>query len=154
MRNIDIVVERISEDNYHKFDDMVAWRVNGIERSVDEKRISRDKDFSEALQQLKQEGFYAYGALLEGRFVGWITVIHTPKIGKWYRGVVYVDEIWTAPEYRRRGIAFLLMQKAFEVQRLTNAVKVRLYTDNIPAQRLYEKCGLKVTNHAVFMESE
>lgn len=154
MNPSEIAIERITEKNYHKFDDMVAWRINGVESSQEEKRINRDKDFSEALQQLRQEGFYGYGALVEGRYVAWITIIHTPKLGKWQGGVIYVDEIWTAPEYRRRGIAYQLMQKAFEVQTLTNAVRVRLYTDNVPAQRLYKKCGLKVTNHAVFMESE
>ncbi|WP_034327772.1 GNAT family N-acetyltransferase [Alkaliphilus transvaalensis] len=153
MENEKITIEKVSKENYHMFDDMVAWRISGVERSVEEKKLNKQTVFSDAYIQLGQQGFYAFAAKVEGRYVGWITMILTPKIGKWHRGIVYVDEVWTAPVYRRKGVAFALMQKAFDVANETNAVKVRLYTDNIPAQRLYEKCGFKVTNHAVFMES-
>ncbi|WP_278286067.1 hypothetical protein [Vallitalea okinawensis] len=44
------------------------------------------------------------------------------------------------------------MQKAFELKNRTGAVKVRLYTNNPIAQKLYEKCGLEVKETAVFME--
>jgi len=68
--------------------------------------------------------------------------------------MIYVEEVWTSPEYRRRGIAFSLMKKTFEIQEETGAAKVRLYTNNEAARRLYEKCGLKVTaQDAIFMES-
>lgn len=144
-------IVKINEVNYPLFDDMVYWRVTGEERK---QGANVKTDFSEAKEQLQQEGFSAYAALVEGRFVAWITFIHIPKIGKWHRGIIYIDELWTAPQLRRKGIAYALMEKAFEAQKETNAVKVRLYTDNEPAQRLYEKLGLKVTNRAVFMESD
>jgi len=34
---IDITIERISKSNYYKFDDMVYWRINGVERDIGQK---------------------------------------------------------------------------------------------------------------------
>lgn len=151
---IDITIKRISKRNYHKFDDMVYWRINGVERLASPKEQNQNTIFQEAFNALNHQGFYVYAAEHWGRFIGWVTLIYKPKIGRWKKGVIYVDELWTAPEFRRKGVAYKLMQKAFEIQRITGAVKVRLYTDNIAAQRLYEKCGLIVNGNAVFMESE
>ncbi|WMM23909.1 GNAT family N-acetyltransferase [Tissierella sp. MB52-C2] len=153
MESLDITIERITKSNYHMFDDMVYWRTNGFERTEDEKDKNKDITFRDAFSELDYQGFYVFAALYEGRFVGWIMLIYIPKIGKWNRGIIFVEELWTAPEFRRKGIAMKLMEKAFEVQNETGAIKVRLYTDNMPAQKLYEKCGLRVTNEAVFMES-
>lgn len=150
---IDITIERIYKGNYHKFDDMVSWRINGVERSAVEKEQSQNTIFEEAFKELNHQGFYAYAAEYKGRFIGWITMVYTPKIGKWKKGIIYVEELWTAPEFRRMGVAYKLMQKAFEIQHDMEAVNVRLYTDNIAAQRLYEKCGLSVKSNAVLMES-
>ena len=154
MENLDIVIERITKGNYHMFDDMVYWRSNGFERTEEEKDKNKDLIFEDAFLELEHQDFYVFAALYEGRFVGWIMLVYIPKIGKWSRGIVFVEEMWTAPEFRRKGIAMKLIEKAYEVQNETGAIKVRLYTDNIQAQKLYEKCGLEVTNRAVFMESK
>lgn len=47
------------------------------------------------------------------------------------------------------------MKKAFECREETGAIEVRLYTsdDNIAAQELYKKCGLRITGKAVYMQS-
>ncbi|WP_432662979.1 GNAT family N-acetyltransferase [Wukongibacter baidiensis] len=150
---IDITIERIYEYNYHKFNDMVSWRINGVERSSTEKEQSPNTAFKEACGELSHQGFYVFAAEYKGRFIGWITLMYTPKIGAWEKGVIYVDELWTAPEFRRRGVARKLMEKAFEIQSEIGAVKVRLYTSNIAAQKLYEKCGLLAKGSAIFMES-
>ncbi|KAB3531544.1 GNAT family N-acetyltransferase [Alkaliphilus serpentinus] len=153
MENFNVKIERVTKDNYHMFDDMVFWRINGVERRKEEKEKSRTIDFSYAYSQLQHQGFYAYAALVEGRYVGWITLMFTPKLGKWSTGVLYVDEVWTSPEYRRRGIAFSLMEKIKDVQKETGAKRIRLYTDNFPAVELYKKCGFKISaEEVVFME--
>jgi GNAT superfamily N-acetyltransferase len=158
MQNIEFTIERITRENYHLFDDMVNWRINGNELTKEEKEANNKLDFSELYKELEHSGFYAYGALCDGRFVGWITMMYTPKIGRgrWKRGVLYIDELWTAPEFRGKGIAKALMKKAFDCQKDTGAVEVRLYTgeDNIIAKELYKKCGLQVMGKAVFMKSE
>ncbi|WP_406242542.1 GNAT family N-acetyltransferase [Tissierella carlieri] len=154
MENLDIAIERITKSNYHMFDDMVYWRTNGCERTGEERDKNKDIIFEDAFSELDHQGFYVFAARHEGRFVGWIMLIYIPKLGKWNKGVIFVEELWTAPEFRRKGIGMKLMGKAFEVQYETGAIKVRLYTDNMSAQKLYEKCGLRVANKAVFMESK
>jgi len=69
---------------------------------------------------------------------------------------IYIDELWTAPQFRRKGVATALMKKAFEFQKDMGAVGLRLYAqdDNTAAQSLYKKCGLKIKGKAVFMEAE
>lgn len=153
MQITDIAIERINRDNYHMFDDMVFWRIDGFERTDEQKEKNKNIIFERAFSELEHQDFYIFAVLYGGCFVGWITLIYIPKVGKWNRGVIFVDELWTAPKFRRRGIAIKLMQKASEIQNETGAVKVRLYTDNIPAQELYKKCGFKTISEAVFMES-
>lgn len=150
---MDVNIERINRSNYHKFNDMVFWRINGVERSAEEKEQSRKTIFDKIYEELDHEDFYVYAAEYKEKFIGWISLAYIPKIGKWHKGVIYVDELWTAPEFRRNGIAYMLMTKAFDLQCETGAVSVRLYTNNIAAQKLYEKCGFLVeSSNAVFME--
>lgn len=155
MQDMRISIERITKQNYHMFDDMVYWRINGTERSQEEKEKSKVECYDSAWSELGKPDFFVYAALYEERFIGWISLIYMPKIGLWEKGVVYIDELWTSPDYRRKGIALELMKKAFECQKETSAVEVRLYTgdDNIAAQELYKKSGLKITAKAVYMQS-
>lgn len=156
MQNIDLQVTRITQENYHMFDDMIYWRVNRKERSKKEKETNKQKNFEAAYRELAFNGFYVYAAMLENRFVGWITCLYMPKIGRWNSGVIYIDELWTVPFLRRKGIANALMQKALDCQKETGAERIRLYTnlDNIPAQELYKKWGLRIKETAVFMEKD
>ena len=158
MQKKKVTIEKITRENYHLFDDIVSWRLNGIELTEEEKEANKNRDFSDVLKELEHPGFFAYGALCDGRFVGWITWIYTPKIGRrrWKKGVIYVDELWTAPEFRRKGIAKQLMKKAFDYQKETGAVEVRLYVgaDNVIAQELYKNCGMHVLWNTIFVSSE
>ena len=158
MQNIKFTIERITRENYHMFDDMVSWRIKGVELTKEEKEANKSNEFIEVYKELEHPGFYAYGALCDGRFVGWISIMYTPKIGRrrWKKGVIYVDELWTAPEYRGRGIAKQLIRKAFDCQKETGAVEVRLYVgeDNMVAQELFKKCGLQMMWKATYMKSE
>ena len=156
MQNMAFSIERVTRANYHLFDDMVNWRMNGIELTAKEKETSRAGQFDEAYKELEHPGFYSYAALCDGRFVGWISMMYTPKIGpRWKKGMIYIDELWTAPGFRGKGIATLLIKKAFECQKETGAVQVRLYAgdDNVAAQELYKRCGMRPMWNAVFMTS-
>ncbi|TYQ12800.1 UNVERIFIED_CONTAM: Acetyltransferases [Acetivibrio alkalicellulosi] len=151
----DYIIQRVTKDNYHMFDDMVYWRINGIERTDKEKLKSKQGDYSSKIAELMHPSFYVYAAQVGQRFIGWITILYTPKLGPWEKGVIYIDELWTSPDFRRKGIAHALMKKAFECMKEKGAVEIRLYTndDNIAAQELYKKCGLKITGKAVYMQS-
>ncbi len=151
-----VEIVRVTRTNYHLFEDMVYWRMKGVELTESEKAAHRKIDSAEKLKELEHPGFYSYGGLSDGRFVGWISMMYTPKIGpRWKQGMLYVDEIWVAPQYRHKGIAKRLMQKAFECQKETGAVEVRLYvgTGNTAALRLYKSCGLHEEGPAIYMKS-
>ncbi|MTI49130.1 GNAT family N-acetyltransferase [Sporosalibacterium faouarense] len=147
-----ITIERINKNNYHEFNDMVYWRINEVERTTEEKRASKNECFEDVYKELDHQGFYVYAAKYQDKYIAWISLMYIPKIGKWHKGMIYIDELWTAPEFRRKGVAYELMKKAFELQSKTDAISVRLYTHNPVAQKLYEKCGLEVIGEAVFME--
>lgn len=155
MQDMRFLIKRVTKDNYHMFDDMVYWRMNGVERTEEEKKKNKNRDFNAKFSELEHQDFYVFAALCDNRFVGWIAFIYNPKIGRLEKGVIYIDELWTSPSFRRRGIAQELMGKAFEYQKETGAIEIRLYTgdDNIAAQELYKKCGLKITGKAVYMQS-
>lgn len=64
---------------------------------------------------------------------------------------LYVQEIATAPAYRRRGIAGLLLRHAFEVARTEGFTTVRLHVDSNNAQgapALYRRAGFEVRSAA------
>lgn len=158
MQNTKFTIERITRENYRMFDDMVGWRMTGVELTQEQKKANASNTFTDVFGDLEHPGFYSYGALCDGRFVGWISIMYTPKIGRrrWKKGVIYVDELWVAPEYRRKGIAKQLVKKAFVCQKEEGAVEVRLYVgeDNLAAQGLYKKCGLQMMGKALYMRSE
>lgn len=152
--SIDIKIKRITKSNYHKFDNMVYWRQTGCARTNEEKELNAKKTFGDAYSELNHNDFYVFAAEYQNIFIGWISLIYMPKVGKWNKGVLYVDELWTAPEFRRRQIAYKLMSKAIDIQKQTRAQSIRLYTNNIAAQKLYDKCGFKELGKAIFLEKE
>ena len=142
-------IERINEFNYPFFDDMLFWRETGKERYHTDNPTP-----SQVINELANPNLYVYAAAIDNRFVGWISLVYIPKISRWKKGHIYVDEIWVAPEYRRQGIAKSLMQKADELRTQLSATGIRLYVNiqNPDAKKLYEKCGFKEDGQALFME--
>jgi ribosomal protein S18 acetylase RimI-like enzyme len=149
-RNIGLNIVRVNADNYTRFDDMVFWRKNGIERT------SLVQSLPVAiLNELQNDNLHVYAAEIDGRFVGWISLIYLPKVGAWGgRGHVYVDELWVAPEFRRQGIAKQLMKQADELAERMHALGVRLYvnSENPSAKALYDGCGFERACTAYMME--
>lgn len=140
-----MTIERINESNYCRFADMVFWRENGYERKPAFEPVPVD---------LGNPNLYVFAAEDGGRFVGWISLVYIPKVGKWKRGHIYVDELWIQPDYRRRGIAKELLGKADELKQLLDTGGIRLYvnTENPGALKLYEGCGFYEKGSAYFME--
>ncbi len=143
-------IEKIDASNYSLFDDMIFWRDKGFEREALKAPIS---------EQLKKEltnpNLYIYAANVDNRYVGWISLIYMPKIGKWKGyGHVYVDELWVAPNFRGQGFAKELLKKADELKIELEATGIRLYVNvnNPVAQKLYERCGYLEDGQAYFME--
>lgn len=143
-------IVKIEEENYSLFDDMVYWRMNGNERVTSKQIVSQN-----ILNELRNPNLFIYAVETEGRYVGWISFIYMPKVGKYNGyGHVYVDELWVQPLYRQNGLASELMKKAEELKQKKCAAGIRLYVnaDNMNAKKLYEKCDFSVSCSAYLME--
>jgi len=147
---MDYIIERITESNYPLFEDMVFWRENGYEREPLQVPVS-----GRIKRELINTNLYVYAVMVEARYVGWISLIYMPKVGKWNgQGHIYVDELWVEPGFRGRGLARALMKKADELKEELEAAGIRLYVNvnNPVAGRLYGSCGYKEDGQAYFME--
>lgn len=135
------------------FDDLVYLRISGVERTSEEKSASKNKSYNNAYAELENKNLIIYAAKVEGRFIGWISIVYIPKVGPWNRGVLFIDELWVLAYFRRQGIAEELMKRALRCKKEIDAEEIRLYVaeDNIAAQELYEKCGYASKGKAIYM---
>jgi ribosomal protein S18 acetylase RimI-like enzyme len=141
---------KIDAGNYSLFDDMVYWRMNGSERLPLKEAITQN-----ILTELSNPNLFIYAVEVEKRYVGWISLIYMPKVGKYNGyGHIYVDELWIHPSYRKNGLAYELMKKAEILKQEKCATGIRLYvnTDNTNSKKLYEKCAFRVSCSAYLME--
>jgi ribosomal protein S18 acetylase RimI-like enzyme len=146
---------KIDYHNYSMFDDMVFWRMNGRERTYSEKLESTNNSFSDECVSLANSNLYVYAALVNDKFVGWISIIYMPKVGRLNGlGYLYIDELWVEVTYRKQNIARKLMEKSDELLSTTKSAGVRLYVniENPNAKRLYKKCCFSENGTAYFME--
>lgn len=143
-------IERIDKNNYPLFEDMVFLRQHGFVREPSHAAVPE-----QILRELENPDLYVYAVRVEERFVGWISLVYIPKVGRWEgHGHVYVDELWVAPEHRGRGLGKALMKKADDLRAELDAAGIRLYVNvnNPAAKNLYEHCGYREDGQAVFME--
>lgn len=143
-------IVKIESDNYGLFDNMIYWRTNGNERPQLNEAVSQS-----IINELLNPNLFIYAVEVENRYVGWISLIYIPKVGKFKgHGHIYIDELWIEPSYRRNGFADELMKKAVELKQEKHATGIRLYVsiDNIGAKKLYEKCDFTVSGTAYLME--
>lgn len=82
MQDPSFEIKRVTKENYHMFNDMVFWRQNGIERTEEEKQSGKNSNFSGYFSELEHKDFYAFAALCDDRFVGWIAFVYIPKVGR------------------------------------------------------------------------
>ena len=147
---MEYIIEKNDATNYCRFDDMVFRREKGYDR------IPSDTPISDNIKnELANPNLYVYAIEVENRYVGWISLIYMPKVGKWNgNGHVYVDELWVDPEYCGKGLGKALMAKADELKTDLKATGIRLYVsiDNPSAVNLYKRCGFSEGGQTFFME--
>jgi ribosomal protein S18 acetylase RimI-like enzyme len=147
---MDYKIVRVDGNNYSFFEDMIYWRMNGKERLPLKEPVDKF-----ILNELKNPNLFVYAVEVEKRYVGWISLIYLPKIGKYNgSGYIYIDELWVHPAYRRNKFGYNLICKADDLKEEMNASGIRLYvnTDNPNARKLYEKFGLEIISTANLME--
>lgn len=143
-------VDRIAISNYNLFDDMVFWREHGFEREPSQISVSE-----RIKKELSNPNLYIYAVMVNSRYIGWISLVYIPKVGRWKGyGHIYVDELWVEPNYRGQGFGKILMKKADDLKTELEATGIRLYVNvnNPTAKKLYEHCGYLEDGQAHFME--
>ena len=140
---MDFAIEKIDADRYPLFVDMVFWREHGFEREPSQMPVTEP-----IRKKLANPNLYLYAVMTDGRYVGWISLIYLPKVGRW-KG----HELWVAPESGGQGLAKALMKKADALKTELEAAGIRLYVnvDNPAAKKLYERCGCLEDGQAYFM---
>ncbi|BBF42514.1 hypothetical protein lbkm_1196 [Lachnospiraceae bacterium KM106-2] len=109
----------------------------------------------EITRELEDSNLAIYALDIEQRFVGWISLIYIPKVGKFNgHGHIYIDELWVQPEFRENGYAKALMKMAEEFLEEKKATGIRLYVneENPVAKQLYLRCGYQECCKAILME--
>ena len=152
---LEYAIVRVDRTNYPLFDHAVFQRVNGRERTEHERAEVQNVDT--IYKALGNENLFVFAASTEDQFVGWISLVYMPKIGRTNgKGYLFIDELWVAPAYRRKGIAHALMAKAEALSKEMNTLGIRLYvnTANHEAISLYQTCGYTKQGEAFFMEKE
>ncbi len=148
-----IKIIKINIKNYHLYCDMIYKRIKGRERNLEEKIDTKINHAKRIEKELSNNNFYVYAAKYNDIFIGWIHILYVPKIGKWSKGVLQIDELYVDKNYRNMGVGRELVDRVFKLKEDLGLEKIRLYTDNPIAQSLYEKAGLEVVNQCVFMEN-
>ncbi|MDQ4122764.1 MAG: GNAT family N-acetyltransferase [Acidobacteriota bacterium] len=91
---------------------------------------------------LKESNSLAYCVVLPktGQMTAFVIAMHEPD------GTGHITTIGVAPEHRRRGLAFLLLEHVENAFRLRNVRTMRLEvrTNNFGAQQLYARAGYTV----------
>ena len=148
-------IVRVTKDNYAMFDDMVFCRIHGRERSTC-KRVETP-NFDAVYEALDNENLHVFAAQLGGKFIGWISAVYIPKVGRTNgKGHLFIDELYVNPAYRKKGIAKALLEKADILSKEIGTLGLRLYVNiaNDAAISLYEQCGYKSQGEALFMDKE
>ena len=147
---------KVDASNYSRFDDMIFYRAYGVRRTADSSLPSESSALPEQIEnELQNPNLYIYAVEEDSLFVGWISLVYIPKVGKWQgHGHLYVDELWISPKHRGKGMAKALMKKGDELALELSAAGLRLYVNviNDVAHHLYDKCGYLEDGQAYFME--
>jgi len=101
------------------------------------------------LRLLGREPGKFFGAEADGKIVGTTFVNNHGKSG-------YISTVMVNPDYRRKGVATVLMTTALNYVRRTKKVRAVLHVDsmNESAKNLYVKLGFKTFEHAAFFVKE
>jgi ribosomal protein S18 acetylase RimI-like enzyme len=135
-------IVKVDRDNYQMFNDMVFQRINGREKNEAER--VETQNFDTIYETLNNENLFVFAALFEDKFVGWISLVYIPKVGRTNgKGHLFIDELYVDPAYRNKGVAKALVKKGDVLSKGINALGLRLYvnTANDDAISLYEQCG-------------
>lgn len=120
--------------------DRAAWEVLARGYKAFYKTETSDAEYQQAWQRvLASERVMGLGALLEGRLVGIAHYLF--HASTWATSVCYLQDLFTDPEVRGRGVGRALIAAVAEAARVHGAQRCYWLTQdhNVTARRLYDQ---------------
>ena len=150
-------IVKVNKDNYIMYDNMIFNNRNVREKNEDE--LTKDRNFTADYTALENENFYIFAIQTKNIFIGYITIAYIPKVGidyHGYNGHLYIDELWINPNYRRKGLAKVLMDKADTLcrEKKISGLRVGVYATNEEAISLYNQCGYEHIGTNLILEKQ
>lgn len=113
-------------------------------------RENAERWFSSVLSTLREGRGKVLIAQLNGEIVGFIYFIHSLRTFlEVSKQAALISDMYVKPEFRRRGIGSLLMEKCLENLRKLHIKHVMLsvLSENLAAVKFYEKHGFKICRY-------
>lgn len=113
-------------------------------------RENAERWFSSVLSTLREGRGKVLIAQLNGEIVGFIYFIHSLRTFlEVLKQAALISDMYVKPEFRRRGIGSLLMEKCLENLRKLHIKHVMLsvLSENLAAVKFYEKHGFKICRY-------
>lgn len=103
-----------------------------------------EKDFpiERTENRLGDPNAYVFGAFIDGRLIGMVTLMSEVKLKMKHRANIYA--VYVTPCHRGKGIAKQLIEKAIHKAKELKEVEqlyLTVVSTNIPAKRLYQSLG-------------
>lgn len=153
-RHCQVEIVRIGPDGYGAFSALLEWRRTGQEEvETVGYQAEHLQQFMRQYRVLNSDTFFIYAARANDKLIGYIYAIIIPKPDP-RLGVMHIDELWTAPQYRGIGIAGMLLEEVISLARQLGLWRLRLYvgTDNDSARACYHKAGFVDKGDCLFCE--
>lgn len=152
----EVEIIRIGRAEYDQFASLLEWRRTGVDGTQNDRYQAPElRAFMVKYGILESESYFIYAARVSGKMVGYINVVLIPKPDP-RLGILYIDELWTAPPFRGHDIAGQLLQKTLQLAKEMDLWRVRLYvnTDNDSARACYRKAGFAEKEDCLFCEAD
>ena len=126
---------------------LLKWRAS--DQSLPD--ISNTSDLDSVIHDMEAGNLRIFAVEIQNQFCGYLSAARIPKPDG--RVVLYIDELWVAPPFRRQGIAKALMSSCLESAKGEPVWRIRLdvNVENPAARALYISFGFTETA-AMFCE--
>lgn len=111
--------------------------------------------WADLLRIIEEDGnYHLLVGEIDGMVVSSVTLIVIRNLTHGLRPYAVIENVVTHAEYRNRGCASALMQRAGEIARQKNCYKIMLMTGAKKAEtlRFYERCGYNKNDKTAFIK--
>lgn len=102
---------------------------------------------------IADENYHILVGEIDGKIISSVTLVVVKNLTRGMRPYALIENVVTHKDYRRRGYAGALMQKAVDIARSSGCYKIMLLTGakDEGTLRFYEKCGFNSKDKTAFI---